>query len=131
MTDDELVRAFEAAALDEFPHASHVRVAWWYVMHEPLLGAIVRARTALLRFAAAKGKPQRYHETITIAFLLLIADRRRQDEIWDEFAARNPDLLQWPCPALLRWYPAEVLDSPRSREAFLVPSAAIGSPTPM
>ena len=32
MTDDELVRAFEACELpgDEFPHAAHVRVAWYY-----------------------------------------------------------------------------------------------------
>lgn len=128
MTDDELVRAFEAAALDEFPHASHVRVAWWYVTHEPLLGAMARVRAALQRFAAAKGKPERYHETITIAFLLLIADRRPERDSWEAFATRNPDLLQWPCPALLRWYPAEVLDSPRSREVFVVPNLPPAAP---
>jgi hypothetical protein len=108
-------------ALDEFPHASHVRVAWWYVAHEPLLGAIARMRIALQRFANAKGKPERYHETITVALMLLIADRRRGRESWEEFAARNADLLQWPCAALARWYPRELLDSPRAREVFIVP----------
>src|SRR5215471_2418765 len=59
MTDEALVRGFEAATLDEFPHAAHVRVAWWYLTHEPLLVAIGRFKAALRRFAAAKGKPER------------------------------------------------------------------------
>src|SRR5215831_7280455 len=101
MTDDELVRAFEAAALDAFPHAEHLRVAWCYVSREPLLAAIARMRAGLQRFAAAKGKPDRYHETITVAFVLLVADRWRDGESSEAFALRNPDLLQWPCPALL------------------------------
>jgi hypothetical protein len=121
MTDDPLVRAFEAAALDEFPHAAHVRVAWWYVTHEPLLAAIARFRTALRRFAATKGKPDRYHETITIALLLLIAERRRDGELWEAFAMRCPDLLLWPCPTLLRFYSPEVLDSSQARQMFVAP----------
>ena len=68
-----------------------------------------------------------YHETITIACVLLIADRRRDRESWVEFAARNPDLLQWPCPAHA-WYPAQVLDSPRSRDVFLVPDVTPFAP---
>jgi hypothetical protein len=122
MTDAELVRGFEAATLAEFPHAGHVRVAWWYVTHEPLLVAIARMRAGLQRFAAAKGKPERYHETITIAFVLLVADRWRDGEAWDAFAARNPALLRWPCPALTRLYPADVLDSARAREVFVAPA---------
>lgn len=124
MTDEQLVCAFEAAELEAFPHADHVRAAWWYVTHEPLLVAIARFRAALRRFATAKGKPDRYHETITIALLLLIAERRREGEPWEAFAARNPDLLQWPCPALMRLYSGEVLDSPRARAAFVMPDNA-------
>lgn len=119
--DEELIRKFEAATLDDFPHAAHVRVAWWYVTHEPLLGGMARFRASLRRFAAAKGTPGRYHETITIALLLLIADRRREGESWDGFASRNPDLLQWPCPALTALYGRAALDSPRAREVFVLP----------
>jgi hypothetical protein len=121
MTDAELVQAFESTKLDEFPHASHVRVAWYYLTRDPILIALPRFKAALQRFAASKGKPERYHETITIALLLLIADRRRDGESWAMFAARNPDLLQWPCPALTELYPAERLDSPRAREVFVLP----------
>jgi hypothetical protein len=123
MTDAELVAGFESAALDAFRHADHVRVAWWYVTREPLLVAVARMREGLRRFAAAKGTPDRYHETITVAFVLLVADRWREDEPWEAFASRNPDLLEWPCPALLAFYPAAVLDSPRARAAFVPPEA--------
>lgn len=124
MTDDELVRAFETTALEEFLHASHVRVGWWYVTHQPLLAAMARFRDGLQRFTAAKGKPQRYHKTITIAFLLLIADRHRAGESWEAFAGRNPDLLQWPCPALTALYPPELLASDRARDVFVLPDPA-------
>lgn len=124
MTDDELLQAFESGALEEFPHASHVRVGWCYVTRRPILDALPRFRAALQRFAAGKGKPERYHETITIALLLLIAERRgAAGEAWEAFAARNPDLLQWPCPALARFYSSDALDSSRARETFVLPIA--------
>jgi hypothetical protein len=122
MTDDELVQAFESGALEKFPHESHVRVAWCYLKRDPILAALPRFRAALQRFAAGKGKADRYHETITIALLLLIADRRGDaGESWEQFADRNPALLQWPCPLLTNLYPAEVLDSARAREVFVLP----------
>jgi len=130
--DADLVRGFEDATLAEFPHADHVHVAWYYVTHEPLLVAVARMREGLQRFAAAKGKPDRYHETITVAFVLLVADRWREAEAWEAFAARNPDLLEWPCRALTQLYPADVLASPRAREAFVAPagSAPLDSSAP-
>jgi hypothetical protein len=122
MTDDELVQAFESGALEQFPHESHVRVAWCYLKRDPILAALPRFRAALQRFAAGKGKADRYHETITIALMLLIADRRDGvDESWQDFAARNRDLMQWPCPLLTKLYPAHVLGSPRAREVFVLP----------
>jgi hypothetical protein len=123
MTDRDLVRGFEAATLDDLPHEAHVRLAWRYLMDEPLLTAIARFRDGLRRYAAAKGRPERYHETITIALLLLIAERRRDDDSWQDFAARNPELLRWPSPLLRRWYPPELLESPRAREVFVVPQS--------
>jgi hypothetical protein len=122
MTDDELMQGFESGTLDEYPHVSHVRVAWCHLGRDPILIALARFRAALKRFAAGKGKPDRYHETITIALLLMIADRRGPaGESWDGFAARNPDLLQWPCPALTDLYGDGLLDSPRAREMFVLP----------
>jgi len=123
MTDDELVRAFETGGLDPFPHALHVRTAWCYLRRYPLLTALGRFSRALRRFAAGKGKPERYHETITIAFMLIIAERlsRSQDLNWEQFAARHPDLLQWQPSVLAQFYADETLASPRAREEFLLP----------
>lgn len=123
MSDEELVQAFESGALKEFPHESHVRVAWCYLRRDAILVALPRFRAALQRFAAGKGKADRYHETITLALMLLIADRRGHgSESWEEFAARNPDLLQWPCPALTKLYSADILESARAREVFVLPN---------
>jgi hypothetical protein len=126
MTDDELIARFEAADLAHFPHALHVRTAWCYLRRDPLIVALARFRAALRRFAAAKGAPGRYHETITIAFMLLVADRRREGDTWDRFAARNPDLLQWPCPALGALY-GDALDSPAAKEVFVLPDPSRAS----
>src|SRR5262245_47386252 len=124
MNDAELVQGFESGELEKFPHESHVRVAWCYLKQDPILVALPRFRAALQRFAAGKGKPERYHETITIALMLLIADMRGDaGESWEEFAARNPELLLWPCPLLTKLYPAEILDSVRARQVFVLPDA--------
>jgi len=125
MTDEELVAAFESTELSAelFPHAAHVRVAWCYLRQSPLLVALARFKAALQRFAAAKGKPDRYHETITIALMLLIAERLADapESSWDEFAARHPELLEWPSPLLREFYADDVLASARAKATFVLP----------
>ena len=126
MTDDELLRGFESGELpaDQFPHAAHVRVAWNYLKREPLLPALARFRDALQRFSAAKGKPESYHETITVAFVLLIAERMTDAESrsgWEPFAARHPDLLSWTPSVLSHYYTDALLWSDRARREFVMP----------
>ena len=125
MDDQELVEAFESTTLpgDQFPHAAHVRVGWFYLCHHPLLEAMVRFKVALQRFATAQGKPERYHETITIAYLLLIAERLAgaRGLSWLEFAERNPDLLRWQPSVLARYYTDDTLWSERARQVFVMP----------
>lgn len=126
MTDEELVLGFESGDLptELFTHAEHVRVAWWYLQHEPLLLALARFRTTLRRFAAGKGKPERYHETITFAYMLLIAERLggARELSWPDFAARHPDLLEWQPSILTQYYADDVLASAQARETFVLPA---------
>jgi hypothetical protein len=126
MTDLETVDAFERGDVARFHHADHVRVAYAYVRTLPLLDAIARFSAALRRFAAAQGKPQLYHETITWAFLLLIHERvaRGNEATWEEFAARNPDLLRWKPSVLDAYYTPEVLSSELARRTFVLPAPA-------
>jgi hypothetical protein len=124
--DATLVAAFEAgtAPPEGFHHANHVRVAWMYLGRLPLLAAAERFVAGLKGFAAAHGKPQLYHETITLAFLLLIHDRivtRGRGRNWREFADANPDLLTWKPSTLDRYYSPDLIGSDLARRAFVWP----------
>ena len=125
MTNGELIERFESDAIpsDSFHHADHVRLAFAYLSENPPLQALEKFTAALKQFAAARGKPQLYHETITHAYFFLIRDRmaRSTPESWEEFAANNMDLLQWKGGVLSRYYYPSTLESDLAREVFLFP----------
>src|ERR1700676_4303748 len=74
MTDEEFLRAIESCELPEsdFGHAAHVRAGYLYLRQADFAGALVRIRRAIRNYAQHKGKPDRYHETITVAYVALI-----------------------------------------------------------
>ena len=124
MNDDELLAGFEAGTLPAFHHHDHVRVAWLYLERYDTLTALGRFAEGLRHFAAAKGRPGLYHETVTWAYLLLIRERRAQaagGETWEEFAARNGDLLAWEPSILSHYYRDETLASELARRVFVLP----------
>jgi len=130
MTDEELVAYFEAGTVPPggFHHPEHVRVAWWYARRHPWTAALERFQAALRRFAEARGKPERYHETITTAFMALVAERldaTGADLDWDGFATRNADLLVWSPSILDRYYQPETLASDRARRVFVLPDRGL------
>lgn len=108
---------------EQFHHQQHVQVAWLFVRKFGMPRALSEFTKALKRFADAKGATGRYHETITWAFLLLIADRQAQcaAETWEAFAQANPDLLVWKPSILDRYYSKELLSSDLARRTFLMP----------
>jgi hypothetical protein len=123
--DLDLIEDFEQGrAPAGFHHADHVRVAFAYVAQYPFLEAVARFSAALKRFAAAQGKPQLYHETITWAYLILIRERRaraNRAQTWEEFAEQNADLLVWKGGVLRTLYRQETLDSDLARHTFVLP----------
>jgi len=124
MTDNEFLARFEACTLDPFHHQDHVRAAFLYLRRYSALEAIERFSAGLRNFAAVKGKPGLYHETVTWAYLFLIRERMLQRETgqsWDEFATRNPDLLNWKESILRKYYCEETLASDLARSVFLLP----------
>ena len=124
MTDEELVKAFESTELpaSAFPHAAHVRVAWWYLRSAPFHVALARFAAALQAFAAAKGASHKYHETITVAWMALVAERlaRTPDLAWDGFAAAHPELFQRPSH-VTQLYSEARLASDDARCTFVLP----------
>lgn len=126
MTDTELVSAFESGhpPAGGFHHQQHVHVAWIYLGREPLIPALARFVAALKQFALAQGQPDLYHETITIAFFLLIEDRiarRGRGDSWETFAATNDDLVARHPSLLARYYSDELLTSAAARARFVGP----------
>ncbi len=126
MTGEELIRQFEESEMraETFHHADHVRLGFEYLCRYPALEALKRFSEALRRFTAAQGKAQRYHETITWAYLLLIRERVARAGMvlsWEELAQRNPDLLQWKEGVLSALYRRETLDSELARHVFVMP----------
>lgn len=130
MSNEELIRRFESDAVPEgsFHHADHVRLAFAYLCHYPVLDALQRFASALKSFAAARGKTQLYNETITCAYFFLIRERMIRLEMasceaanWEEFACQNSDLLQWKDGILGCYYREATLKSDLARNVFVLP----------
>ena len=98
-------------------------MAWLFVQKYGMPRRARRIPAAIKRFADAKGATGLYHETITWAFLLLIAERQARNPAatWEEFEAANPDLLAWKPSILERYYSKELLASDLARRTFLMP----------
>lgn len=128
MTDDEFVQALETLTLPAgaFTHAGHVRAGWWYLRRYPLGEAIDRFRAALRAYATSLGASGKYHETMTVAWLLLIEERLGTDGRgldWATFAARHPELFDREA-LLAKYYDRGTLVSERARRTFVMPDAA-------
>ena len=116
---ERFVRGEIAAA--SFPHREHVRMAFEMLRRHDFAETVLHFSRALRSMAQQAGKPQAFHQTLTIAFLSLIAERL-EDGSWEDFGAfarDNPDLLDK--GALTRWYRPERLASERARRTFVLP----------
>jgi hypothetical protein len=123
MTDAEFIAELEACRLSpaEFPHAGHLRAAYLYLLADPFPQAAARMCTTIRNYARALGKPEKYHETVTIAFMALAHKHLRlrgDGGGWQGFLEQNPELLRK--DALLAYYPAAVLESAEARATFVL-----------
>lgn len=130
MNHDELRRRFETNALvpGEFDHASHVFLAWDCLRRHSVPETMIRIRHGLKTFTAQIGKEEKYHETVTCAFVSIIAERRfgcPQDD-WDCFRESNNDLFDQPKTLLARYYRPETLASDLARQVFILPDRLHG-----
>lgn len=121
--DADFIHAFENLILPEpaFRHADHVRLGFLYLRRWGFAEALGRFTLALKRFAAFHGAPGKYHETITVAFLALINQHVDEDDCggdWAAFRRSHPELMDK--TLLERFYPAELLASPRARRVFVL-----------
>jgi hypothetical protein len=118
---------FEKDQIDPacFPHRAHVRVSYELLERHPFPEALLHLARGLRRLAAKAGRPGAYHETITAAFLSLIAERRLRGSYVDfeEFEKQNPDLFQK--QMLERIYDPALLQSNLARATFVLPGRGL------
>jgi hypothetical protein len=123
MTDDEFLTALETCALpeSEFNHGGHLRAAWLYLRGGSFPEALARMSAALKRYSAHLGKPDRYHETMTVAFMAVINERihtHGDGGDWLGFLRANPDLVDR--RLLTHYYRPETLASATARRVFVL-----------
>lgn len=129
LSDDELLTRLHDASLPggSFHHRDHVRVTWMLLQRMPLVEVLSELSQLLRGFAAANGAPELYHETITWAYIFLIAERAHEEPVarsWAEFEARNPDLIESGSSILGALYSPDRLGSALARTLFVLPRGA-------
>ncbi len=80
MTPKAITQQFESGNVSSFKHKDHIKLAWAYLHEYPTSQAIDKFSSALKAFAAKQGATDLYHETITWAYLLIIAERLNKDD---------------------------------------------------
>jgi hypothetical protein len=115
-----------------FGHRQHVQLTWLAVRRYGMPAAIGLVSDGIRRTARYAGAPQKYHETISRAWVELIAHHAtaghataqtaRADADFAAFAAGNPLLLDK--RLLTRFYRPATLASPAARAGWVEPDRA-------
>lgn len=128
MTDDELLTAFEATTLpeSEWTHEAHVRIAYVYASRLDAAEALSEVRHRIKAINAALNTPEAidrgYHETITAAFMRLVANAIVLAEPFNNslhFCAAHPELMHK--RVLLDYYTRDRIMSWDAKRSFIQP----------
>ncbi len=147
MTDNKFLTQFEnrQIARKDWTHEAHVRMAWLYVARTDTYSqARSKVRSGIKKLnnafiaqqnrpcgatapaeaaaePAAEPKPIGFHETITTAFVRLVAARSKPGEKFGNFRKRNPDLFDRNLSAILAHYSPALLFSEEAKATFAQP----------
>jgi hypothetical protein len=127
MTDQAFIDAFIAGQLEPagFDHRAHLRAAFLLLRQAPFLEACIAMRDGLQKLATRLGKPDLYHETVTVAFMALVAERISAMPMeWESFIAQHPTLCER--GLLDGWYSKTLLASENARKTFAMPDLIEG-----
>jgi hypothetical protein len=124
LTEQEFCEAFEALQIpkESFHHREHIRLAWIYSSHYGEDEAAARMAQGIRAFARHHGVEQKYHHTITLAWMRLVLQAVRttpQTRHFASFVNANPHLLN---PRLLGdYYSPELLKQDAARSSWIEP----------
>jgi hypothetical protein len=121
LNDDQLVAGFENCTLEkaQFHHADHVRLAFLYLQRYGE-NAEERFLSGIRKLARHFGVSEKFHHTVTAAWMRMIAARRKPGTaVYSRWISENPELLN---KDLLRvHYSDERLASEQARAGWQEP----------
>lgn len=119
LSDADFLSALSSCTLplEQFRHGDHLRLAWLELHAQPYFGALKAVRAKIQAFAAHHGKAQIYHETITTAWVALLATH--DEPTFAEFVRANAERLN--AALLHRFWSPESLSSDAARSGWLAP----------
>jgi hypothetical protein len=116
-----LLSAFCEGRIDnaQFHHAEHVEVAFEMLDRHTFVDAAAAFARGLRAIAEKAGKPHLYNETVTVAFLSMIAEAKQHATSFPDLARRAPELMSK--EVIRTWYSPERLGTDAARRVFLMP----------
>jgi hypothetical protein len=123
-SDEDFLRAFEDLSFpaDLFHHREHIRVAWLYLKSSDATRASERMAEGIRRFANHHGATQKYHHTLTLAWMRLVATALVETPegcTFEQFLAARPELKD--TKLLDKYYSKAILQTAEAREGWVEP----------
>ena len=123
-SDDDFLRAFEDLSfpVEQFRHREHLLVAWLYLKSSDATRAAERMAAGIRRFANHHGATQKYHHTLTLFWMRLVAVAlvgTPDEPAFEEFLAVHPELRDK--NLIAKYYSKELLQTSAAREGWIDP----------
>jgi len=123
-SDEDFLRAFEDLSLpvELFHHLEHIRVAWLYLRSSDATRAAERMSAGIRRFANHHGATQKYHHTLTLAWMRLVASalvETSDSHTFTQFLAEHRELRDK--EFVKKYYSMELLQTSAAREGWVEP----------
>jgi len=87
-------------------HGAHVEIAWELLQQLPLAQAEQRFCTLVMDYVRNLGADEKFHMTVSVALIRIMAARRHPQGDWQEFRLLNEDLFRDARGLLARYYSA-------------------------
>ena len=123
-SDEDFLCAFEDLSFpaNQFHHREHIRVAWLYLKSSDATRAAERMTAGILRFANHHGATQKYHHTLTLAWMRLVAAALVETPDGYDFAKFLAEHSELGDKDLLKkYYSPELLQTNEAREGWVEP----------
>jgi hypothetical protein len=123
-SDDDFLRAFDGLSFpaDLFHHREHIRVAWLYLKSSDAARAAERMSEGIRQFANHHGATQKYHHTLTLAWMRLVAAalvETPEKYTFEQFLTAHAELKD--TKLLDKYYSKELLQTAAAREGWTEP----------